>query len=173
MRATNDDKDAPSGDPVTGWGIDADPKNDPTYPIKKFTGEDRLRLGYKKPVAQQLTTEILHSNERPGLTSVFGTSQPPTGLSGALRRFAFRYSEGSWGHWIPLLLADRINVIEGLVDDIKSGHIPDLWKERGWNAEWKYNRAGLIKKVAVRVAVVSAIVALLVYNKRRKKRVGI
>lgn len=153
--------------PVKGWGVDANPENDPTYPMKKFTGDDYQRLNYEKPFPQPVTREILVSNERPGVTAVFGTSVPPAGLSGRIRRFAFRYSEGSWGHWLPLLLADRINVIEGIVDDLKQGHVPNLIDEWGWRAEWRYNRMGLVRKVAVRVAVVSA-VAYFVFRKRKR-----
>lgn len=151
-----------------GWAIDADPQNDPTYPMKKVTGDDHRRLNYARPIPQTKTTEILQSNERPEMTSVFGTSTPPSGLSGMIRRFAFRYSEGSWGHWLPLILADRVNVVEGIIDDLRHGTVPNIWKERGWNAEWKYNRAGVIKRVAVRVAVVSAIAAFFIYRKRGK-----
>ncbi len=49
---------------------------------------------------QPVNVEVLHSNERPHLTAVFGTSSPPSGLSGSIRRFAFRYSESSYGHWL-------------------------------------------------------------------------
>ena len=152
-----------------GWAIDADPKNDPTYPIKKTTGDDHRRLDYSKPISQTATTEVLHSNERPGLTAVFGTSSPPTGLSGAIRRFAFRYSEGSWGHWLPLMLADRVNVIEGVVDDLRHGIVPNFFKERGLSAEWKYNRPAAIRKTAIRVAAVSLLAAYIVYRQRRKR----
>jgi hypothetical protein len=151
------------------WAIDADPKNDPSYPMKKTTGDDHRRLDYPRPVSQPQTTEVLHSNERPGLTAVFGTSSPPSGLSGMIRRFAFRYSEGSWGHWLPLILADRVNVIEGIAQDLAKGIVPNIFKERGWNAEWKYNRPALITKVAVRVAIVSAIAAYIVYSRKRRR----
>ena len=125
---------------IKGWGIDADPKNEPTAPIKKYTGDDHKRLDYARPEQQETDIEILKSNERPSLPSVFGTSSPPSGLSGMLRRFAYRFSESSFVHWIPLLLADRINVVEGIIDDLGRGHIPNIIKERGWTAEWKYNR---------------------------------
>ncbi len=83
---------------IKGWGIDADPKNQPTYPMKKYTGDDHRRLNYERPPQQPVNVEILHSNERPDVTRVFGTSVPPSGLSGMIRRYAFKYSEGSWGH---------------------------------------------------------------------------
>jgi hypothetical protein len=146
---------------IKGWGIDADPDNDPTYPMKRVTGDDHQRLNYDRPPLQREDVEILHSNERPGLSAVFGTSVPPSGLSGRIRRYAFRYSEGSFGHWIPLLLADRVNVIEGIVDDIKHGHLPNILAEKGWKAEWKYNRRSVTKKVVVGVALTALALALL------------
>lgn len=146
---------------IKGWGIDADPENEPTYPMKRYTGDDHRRLNWERPTLQPVNVEILHSNERPNVTAVFGTSVPPSGLSGAIRRYAFKYSEGSWGHWLPLILADRVNVVEGIVDDLKRGHIPNIWTEKGYNAAWKHNRKGLITKLAVTALVTFAVVAWL------------
>ncbi|OZI08738.1 hypothetical protein BWI93_07745 [Siphonobacter sp. BAB-5385] len=146
---------------IKGWGIDADPKNEPTYPMKNYTGDDHRRLNYEKPPQQPVNVEVLHSNERPGITAVFGTSSPPSGLSGAIRRYAFKFSESEYGHWLPLLFADRVNVVEGIIDDLKRGHIPNILAEKGWNAEWKYNRKGLITKLAVGALVTATAVALL------------
>ncbi len=153
---------------IPGWGIDADPKNEPTYPMKHYTGDDHERLNYSRPPLQPETVEVLHSNERPNLTAVFGTSSPPSGLSGAIRRYAFKYSEGSWGHWLPLLFADRVNMVEGIVDDLIHGHIPNIWAEKGYNAEWKYNKKGLVVKLATTAAVVFAVSVLLSKKKKRK-----
>jgi len=154
---------------IKGWGIDADPENEPTYPMKNYTGDDHARLNYARPVQQSRSVEILQSNERPSVTAVFGTSSPPSGLSGIIRRYAFRFSEGSWGHWLPLILADRVNMIEGIVDDIKQGHVPNIMAERGWNAEWKYNQRGLFKKAVVGVAILSAIITYKVIKNRNKE----
>ncbi len=96
---------------IKGWGVDADPKNEPTYPMKKYTGDDHLRLDYIRPVQQPVNVEVLHSNERPNVTATFGTPNPPSGLSGMIRRYAFRYSESSYGHWLPLLLADTHRIL--------------------------------------------------------------
>jgi len=166
--ATTDEKNK-SNKSVKGWGVDIDPENDPTYPMKKWTGDDHLRLYYARPGLQVATTEILHSNERPGLTAVFGISQPPRGLSGMIRRFAFRYSEGSWGHWLPLLLADRVDMVEGVIDDLKRGYVPNLFKETGLAVEWKYNRANLLKKAAIKVAIASAIVIWIGVRSRSRR----
>lgn len=151
---------------IPGWGVDADPENDPTYPMKHRNGADYERLNYERPPLQSETVEVLHSIERPNLTAVHGTSTPPQGLSGAVRRFAFKQSESTYLHWFPLVVADRINVVEGIIDDIKKGSFPNLIKERGWGAEWRYNRQGLIKNVAIGAAVATAVVLIL---RNRKK----
>lgn len=151
---------------IPGWGIDADPQNNPTYPMKKWNGSDYDRLNYERPPMQPATVEVLHSIERPGLTSVYGATLPPSGLSGAIRRFAFRYSESTYMHWFPLVIADRVNVVEGIIDDIKKGSFPNIIKEKGWEAEWKYNKKGMIKNIAIGAAVTFGFFLLL---KNRKK----
>lgn len=153
---------------IKGWGVDADPNNEPTYPIKKYNGDDHQRLNWERPALQPRTVEVLHSNERPGLTAVFGTSMPPSGLSGNIRRFAFKYSESSYGHWLPLLVADRVNVVEGIIDDLKRGHIPNIFAEKGCKAEWKYNRAGMIKKIAITALAATALIIICSKTKAKK-----
>lgn len=151
---------------IKGWAADADPQNDPTYPMKNWTGDDHKRIRWQRPLQQPVNVEVLHSNERPSVSAVFGTAAPPSGLSGRLRRYAFRYSEGSYGHWLTLLLADRINVLEGIADDLKKGHVPNIFAERGLKAEWKYDRPALVKKVLAG-AVVIAGAAFLLSRRRR------
>jgi hypothetical protein len=146
---------------IKGWGIDADPKNEPTYPMKKYTGDDHKRLNWDRPPLQPVNIEVLHSTERPNITAVFGTSTPPSGLSGVIRRYAFQFSENQYMHWLPLLLADRVNVVEGIVDDLKRGHIPNIFAEKGMKAELKHNPKGFAKKVLVTLAVTSIAYALL------------
>jgi len=146
---------------IKGWGVDADPNNDPTYPMKHRTDGEHEGYSWERPQQQPLTVEVLHSNERPDVTSVFGTSTPPSGPSGALRRLAFRYSESSYGHWLPLMLADRLSVGEGVVGDVRQGRVPNVFAERGWNAEWKHNRISLLRRILVRVVLVYAAVAYL------------
>ena len=152
---------------IIGWGIDSDPENEPTYPIKEYTGDDHKRINYDKPPQQHTDIEILHSNERPSVSAVFGTSVPPSGLSGVIRRYAFRFSESSLGHWIPLLIADRINMIEGILGDLTTGRIPNIFAERGIKADWKYNRKKLVSKTVLTVAITAVLITLI--SSRRKK----
>jgi len=146
---------------IKGWGIDADPKNDPTYPMRHREKEEEKGYTWERPAQQPVNIEVLHSNERPNVSAVFGTSAPPTGLSGQLRRYAFKYSESSFGHWIPLLLADRVNVVEGIIDDIRQGHVPNIFAEKGWGGDWKYDRKGLVQKVLIGAAITTVVFALL------------
>ena len=156
---------------IPGWGHDADPHNNPTYPIKNWNGSDYERLNYERPEQQPKSVEILKSNERPSISRVFGTATPPSGLSGVLRRYAFRHSESTYMHWVPLVMADRINVVEGIISDLGKGIVPNIFVEKGWKAEWKYNRPGAIKTIAVGVAVTALLVAY-VYQKNRKLEKG-
>ena len=146
---------------VKGWGADADRGNDPTYPIKRRNDGEHEGYSWERPAQQPETVEVLHSNERPNLSAAFGTSTPPAGLSGVIRRFAFRYSESSYGHWLPLMLADRVGVVEGYLEDLSRGHVPNVFAERGWKAEWQHNRKSLVTRVAVGAVLASAAVAYL------------
>ncbi|MDB6074204.1 MAG: Uncharacterized protein JWO89_1844 [Verrucomicrobiaceae bacterium] len=150
---------------IKGWGVDADPKNDPTYPMKRRNNGEHQGYTWERPSQQPPQVEVLHSNERPNLSAVYGTSTPPMGLSGMLRREAFKFSESSYGHWLPLMLADRIGVVEGIVDDLGHGHVPNFFEERGWNAEWKYNRKAFVAKLALGLLVASWVLAST--NRRR------
>jgi hypothetical protein len=150
---------------IPGWGMDADPENEPTYPMKNYTGDDHNRINYERSVQQPETVEILTSNERPEITRVFGTSTPPSGLSGMIRRYAFKHSEDRYRHWIPLILADRINVYEGLLEDLGKGKIPNIVAEKGWKMEFKHNPKGVVKNIAIAALVATSVYALL----RKKK----
>jgi hypothetical protein len=146
---------------INGWGVDADPKNDPTYPMKNRDDGEHAGYSWERPPQQPITIEVLHSNERPDVTSVFGTSTPPSGLSGAIRRKAFRYSESSYGHWLPLMLADRVNVVEGVLGDLRQARVPNVLSERGWKAAWKHDRTNLVRRILVSAVVISAAVVYL------------
>ena len=150
---------------IKGWGIDADPKNDPTYPMKQRNDDVERGYNWDRPPQQPIDIEVLHSIERPNVTAVFGTSAPPSGLSGMIRRQAFKYGEGSFAHWIPLIVADRVNVVEGILDDLMHGHIPNIFAEQGMKAEWKYNRMGLLRKFAIGTALTTAAIVMIARKK--------
>lgn len=153
---------------IPGWGMDADAENDPTYPMKHRTGADYERMNYEKAPQQEQDIAVFRSVERPNLTRVFGTSTPPSGLSGRIRAGAYKYSESHPAHWMTLILADRVNVVEGVFDDLIHGHIPNIFAEKGWGAEWKHNPGRLVRKVATSI-IVSIIIVRFISKKRSKK----
>lgn len=155
---------------INGWGIDADLENEPTYPMKNYTGDDHKRLNYDRPPQQPVNVEVLHSNERPSVSAAFGATLPPSGLSGVIRRQAFKFSEGKIEHWLLLLAADRVNVIEGVIDDLKQGHFPNTFAEKGGKAQWEHKPEWLIKKVAVVAVVAVGIIAVM--NRDKLKNIA-
>ena len=134
---------------VRGWAVDADPDNDPTYPIKDRNNGEHAGYSWKRPDQQEEDVEVLHSNERPNLSAAFGTTLPPSGLSGMIRRNAFNYSEDAYSHWLPLIVADRVDMVGGIFQDLARGHIPNIFSEMGLKAEWKYKRKALVTKIAI------------------------
>ncbi|QOY96111.1 hypothetical protein IM543_09920 [Massilia sp. UMI-21] len=150
---------------IQGWGADLDRKNRPAVPMER-TPPRFIDAKPGDPPQQPETVEVLVSPERPGITPIFGTAQPPSGLSGMIRRLAFKSTENDLRHWMLLLLADRINVVEGIAEDLARGHVPNILGEMGIKAEMKHNPAGLAKKVAITAAVVGTAVYLM---KRRDR----
>lgn len=155
---------------LPGWNIDNDPKNEPTYPMRTRTPDDHKGYSWERPTQQPINIEVLHSIERPNITAVFGTSVPPSGLSGAIRRFAFKYSENSYLHWLPLLLADRVNVVEGIVEDVSHGKVPNIFAEKGYAAEWKHNRTAFVAKMTTIAAVTIGSILILTRDNKKKPK---
>lgn len=171
-KETEQQREAPSqpqpevASQMEGWGIDADTENEPTWPMRRRTGEEHEGYSWERPPQQPLGVEVLHSLERPNVTAVYGATVPPSGISGAIRRFAFRYSEGTYAHWLLLVMADRVNMLEGVADDLRHSRMPNVFKESGMRAEWKYNRKAVVKKAAVASVFIAGAVLLL--KSRRK-----
>ena len=153
---------------VVGWGVDVDPRNDPTYPYRS-RGNDDHSGAWDRPPLQVPDVEILQSIEHVRTPAVFGTSTPPSGLSGAIRRGAFRWSESNWMHWLLLMGADRVNVVEGVVQDLARGKVPNIPAEMGVGAVWQHNRKGLATKVGVTLAA-STMLVLLLRQRKSKSR---
>ena len=150
---------------VVGWGVDANPENDPTYPYRDRSHDEGLTKDWQRPPLQRTDVEILQSIEHIRTPAVFGTSTPPSGVSGMIRRAAFRWSESNWLHWLMLMGADRINVVEGVVQDLARGKIPNIPAEMGVRSEWQHNKRGLAIKGAVAVGVTAAVVGLVAWRR--------
>lgn len=149
---------------IPGWGADLDRKDRPAVPMER-TPPRFIHAHEEKLPQQPENVEVFVSPERPGITPIFGTAQPPKGLSGMIRRAAYKMTENDIRHFMLLLLADRVNVIEGIGEDLMRGHVPNVLGEMGIKSEWKHNPQGLVKKAAIATAVVGTAYYLL---KRRR-----
>jgi hypothetical protein len=101
---------------VIGAGIDAPKQRRPGVPIET---RPQIAKGahWDSPARQQPHGEILRRPDLAELTPVFGTAQPPHGLSGVIRRYAYTLPDHKSQRWAALLVADRVDVAEsGLAD---------------------------------------------------------
>lgn len=128
---------------IPGWGVDLDPADRPAVPRMRFdpaaTGA-HWTLPEQQPEHRPRERSIEHAR----LTPVFGTSAPLRGLSGLVRRFAYRrYSEGRAAHWLLLIGADRIDAVESHVatlftrrpdNPITQTGIKTEFTHRGWRS---------------------------------------
>jgi hypothetical protein len=105
----------------------------------------------------------MHSNKSPAESDVHATLAPRSGLSGLLRRLAFRYTKSGFGNWFPLIFANRINIWEGLVKDSRDGLIP-----YGLISELKYNKRQFITRTAAKALVTVLAFALFSRGSRKK-----
>ena len=97
---------------IPGWGVDLDPKDRPSVPRERLVDPRENGAHWDFPERQPETWPRERSIEHKFLTPVFGTACPPRGLSGAVRKFAYRYSEARTAHWLLLVLGDRVDAIE-------------------------------------------------------------
>jgi hypothetical protein len=107
-RESNDDLRAR----IPGWGADLDPADRPAVPRERFDpGATGAHWDFPERQPEKRPRE--RSVEHKFLPPVFGTSSPLKGLSGVMRRYAYRkYSEGQAAHWLILLASDRVDAVE-------------------------------------------------------------
>ncbi|GFG53818.1 hypothetical protein CQY20_13115 [Mycolicibacterium agri] len=121
---------------IPGWGADLDPADRPAVP-KCQSLDTGARWDF--PERQPETWPRERSIEHQMLTPVFGTSTPPRGLSGAIRRHAYRkFSEGRAAHWLLLILADRVDAAESHAQSVLSRHPDNPIAESGIKAEFTH-----------------------------------
>ena len=96
---------------IPGWGVDLDPKDRPSVPRERFD-PDLGGAHWDFPERQPEKWPRERSNEHKFLTPVFGTSCPPKGVSGMIRKYAYAtFSEGRAAHWLLLMVADRVDSV--------------------------------------------------------------
>jgi len=116
---------------IPGWGADLDPADRPAVPREVDQG---VQTGHPVPLPDRQPERWPRerSIEHAALTPVFGTSCPPRGLSGAMRKFAYaRYSEARAAHWLLLLAADRVDSKEQALRSLLTRRPDDPITETG------------------------------------------
>jgi hypothetical protein len=153
---------------IQGWGTDLDPSLRPAVP-REHTPPRQVQPAWKEPEQQLPVKGVLHSIERPRISRVYGTSVPDSqGLvSSPLRWLAFRYSESDLRHWLILLAADRVDVVEGVFEDLLQLKVPNPFAEMGWKAEFKHAPLRGMAKVAGLIAGVGLCAAWMLRPRRR------
>lgn len=123
---------------IPGWGADLDHADRPAVPRMRF---DPSATGahWDLPEQQLEKWPRERSIEHERLTPVFGTSTPPRGLSGVVRKYAYRtYSEGRAAHWLLLLGADRIDAVESHLLSLLTLHPDNPFTETGIKSEFTH-----------------------------------
>ena len=124
---------------IPGWGVDLDPRDRPSHP-KLDLREDLTGARWEFPEPQQERWPRERSVEHAFLTPVFGTAQPPKGLSGVLRRLSYaRFSEARAAHWLLLIAADRVDAWESHARALLTLRPDDPVSETGVRAELSHS----------------------------------
>lgn len=95
---------------IPGHGYDASPTRRPGVPMER-PPEDLSDLPSHVECQVSEVTILRHPGQRV-LPPVYGSAQPPKALSGLLRRWAYRQPTHEAKHWLTLMAADRIDVLE-------------------------------------------------------------
>lgn len=96
---------------IPDWGVDLRPVERPGIPWE--TAPHPIGgAHWTTPERQVPTVPVLKRADLPELTPVFSNAEPPHGLSGGIRRFAYTFPDHLASHWVLLILADRVDVVE-------------------------------------------------------------
>jgi hypothetical protein len=124
---------------IPGWGADLDPNDRPAVP-RLQRPDDLTGAHWEFPERQPEKWPRERSIEHKFLTPVFGTSCPPRGLSGLMRKYAYKsYSEGRAAHWLILLAADRVDSVESNLRSLLSAHPDNPVTETGILSEFSHH----------------------------------
>ena len=123
---------------IPGWGVDLDWRDRPAVPMEDFDpGATNAHWDFPERQPEKWPREM--SPEHGILPPVFGTACPPRGISGAIRKYAYTLSEGRTSHWMLLMLADRIDVMESRVEAVGEGRPDNPLSETGIVAELRHH----------------------------------
>jgi hypothetical protein len=124
---------------IPGWGVDLNPRDRPSVPRLQYE-PGRTGAHWEFPDRQPENWPRERSIEHKFLTPVFGTSCPPRGLSGLIRKYAYkRYSEARAAHWLLLIAADRVDSIESNLSSYRTLRPDNPVTETGVLSEFSHH----------------------------------
>jgi hypothetical protein len=126
----------------------------PRLPVQEIIGTDldvSRRPGYQShravgpwpntryPPERQPGEPASPLHGRPGKTMppVFGTSCPPHGISGAIRKVAYGYPDHLARHWVMLLFADRVEAVGPRARRLLKYGLPVLVAGGAFGSRWR------------------------------------
>lgn len=128
---------------IPGWGADLDPADRPSVPRERTDLSTGAHWVFPEQQPEHQPRE--RSVEHAFLTPVFGTSVPLKGISGAMRRYAYRYSEARAAHWLILMAADRVDAGGSHLRSLLTPHPDNPVTETGVLSE--FSRHGLSSRL--------------------------
>ena len=114
---------------IPGWGADLSPADRPSVPRERsFETGAHWSFPERQPELQPRERSMEHAM----LTPVFGTVAPLHGLSGVIRKFAYkRFSEGRAAHWLLLIAGDRVDAVGSHLKSLASLRPDNPFTETG------------------------------------------
>lgn len=90
------------------WGVDLDPSRRPGVPMMR---EPQPWPNARFPPERQAGESSVprHGRSNKPMPPVFSTAIPLHGLSGAIKKFAYRSPDHYPSHWLLLMLSDRVD----------------------------------------------------------------
>lgn len=133
----------PGPSSAAGRGMDLDPSRRPGVPRMHAPRPLPNTLFPPEPQRSDVTV-FMHGRPHKTFPPVYGTAVPPRGISGRVRKAAYRHPDHAMRHWTLLLLADRV----------------DLWEHR---------TRRLLRVVAPAVALVGLGLAFRAFQRRHAR----
>lgn len=121
---------------IPGWGVDLDYDERSAVPMEDYDpGATGAHWTVPEPQPERWPRE--RSPEHTMRPAVFGTACPPRGISGAIRRYAYTLGEGKSSHWLLLMAADRVDVLESSIEAALRGEPDNPLTETGVIGEFR------------------------------------
>jgi hypothetical protein len=90
------------------WGVDRDRARRPGVPMMRAPQPwPNTRFPPERQLGEPASP--MHGRPNKKMPPVFGTTLPLRGLSGAVRRLAYRYPDHAPAHWLLKMLGDRVD----------------------------------------------------------------